>query len=346
MIKNDYNIELSRLNQINSVDIPHLENVRMIVKNRVDAHSYDPIVFDHLKGLKDEPHMSNDLAKLRAGSEPTDVPDIAYPGVKVDVKYTAESNRHVKYLQIYHQDNADAKKALVYVHGGAYYAGTAEDTLPFLRLLASKFHGVIYSVDYGLAPENPYPAGVEDCLAVLTEVSKGFDQVSLAGDSAGASIALGVSQMSHNMGICEIYQHILFYPTVVHGSDHEGSLWNDCLIPINPDQKRILHNNYLQFEQLDTIMTDFYLDKNNYDVQSPILSPLYADPLIFKKVVVMTGEFDPFRLQDEAFVQKIGMAGCEATYIRYGGLAHAYLNYVGRIPAVEDAITECAKFLN
>ena len=60
----------------------------------------------------------------------------------------------------------------------------------------------------------------------------------------------------------------------------------------------------------------------------------------------MIGEFDPFRLQDEAFAQKVGIAGCEAKYIRYGGLAHAFLNYVGQVPAVEDALDECANELN
>lgn len=55
MMNSDYNVELSRLNQIESVDIPHLENVKMIVKDRVDAHSYEPIIWDHLKTLSDDP---------------------------------------------------------------------------------------------------------------------------------------------------------------------------------------------------------------------------------------------------------------------------------------------------
>lgn len=347
MIDNDYNIELSRLNQIESVDIPHLKNVQMIVKDRVDSHSYDPIVYDHLKNLSDEPHLSNDLLELRAGTAPKDVPNIPYPDVKVDIKYTNELGRRVRYMRIYRKDNStSSQKALVYLHGGAYYGGTVEDTLPFLRHLATKFNGIIYSVDYGLAPENPYPSGLEDCLAVLIEASNNHSQVSIAGDSAGASMALGVSQLSHTMGICNIYKHILFYPTVVHGSNHEGSLWNDHLIPVNDEQRRTLHNNYSQFKELDKIMTDFYIAGNNRDLSAPILSPLYADPMTFKKILVMTGEFDPFRLQDEAFVQKVGMAGCEAKYIRYGGLGHAFLNYVGRIPAVEDALNECALALN
>lgn len=346
MIKNYYNVELNRLNQINAVDIPHLKNVQMIVKNRIDAHSYEPLIYDHLKTLSDDPSLPDDLTQLRDGNNHDDIPQKNYPNVAVDEEYTKALNRRVRYLKIYCKDAALASKAVVYMHGGAFYGGTPEDTLPFLKLLATKFNGVIYSVDYGIAPENPFPSGIEDVLSVVSEISHQYDEISLSGDSAGASIALSVSQLCHLMGLCEIHKHVLFYPTVVHGSDHEGSLWNDRLIPVIDDQRRALHNNYTQFKSLDTIMTNYYTDHQDIDLDAPILSPLYADPLIFKRILVMTGEFDPFRLQDEAFVEKVGMAGCEAKYIRYGGLGHAFLNYVGRIPAVEDAIVECANALN
>lgn len=93
-------------------------------------------------------------------------------------------------------------------------------------------------------------------------------------------------------------------------------------------------------------MTKYYVNGQNIDLEAPIISPLYAQPLIFKKVLMLTGEFDPFRLQDEAFVQKIGLAGCDAKYIRYGGLGHAFLNYIGKVPAVEDALNMTAQYLN
>lgn len=345
MIKNDYNVELNRLNHIQSVDIPHLKNVQMIVKDRIDKHSYDPIIYDHLKGLSDDPSLPDDLTSLRGGNSHDDIPKIKYDNIQVQSKYANALGRHVRYLEIVSKGNT-SDKVLIYLHGGAYYGGTPEDTLPFLTLLATKFNGVILSVDYGIAPEFPYPSAIEDCLSVVAAIKGQYQEISLSGDSAGASIALGVSQLCHSMGLAEIYKHILFYPTVVHGSDYDGSLWNERLIPVNDKQRRTLHNNYTQFKQLDTIMTGYYTDHQDIDLSAPIISSLYADPLVFKNVLVMTGEFDPFRLQDEAFVQKIGKAGCKAKYIRYGGLGHAFFNYVGRIPAVEDALDECAKALN
>ncbi len=344
MIKNNYDVELERLRQIQSVDIPHLKRVKMVVKDRVDAHSYDPVIYEHLKKLPDDPDLPDDLTQLRDGNNHNVIQN-SYPNVNVENSFTYELGRKVRYLKIFRND-VSSNKALIYMHGGAFYGGTPEDTLPFLTLLATNFAGAIYSVDYGIAPEKPYPNGIMDSLSVVIEARKSFDKISLSGDSAGGAIALSVSQLCHDLGLCEIDKHLLFYPTVVHGSNHQGCLWNDCEIPIKDDQRRILHNNYTQFKQLDSIMTKYYTNGQNIDLEAPIISPLYAQPLILKKILVLTGEFDPFRLQDEAFVQKIGLAGCNAKYIRYGGLGHAFLNYIGKVPAVEDALNLSAKYLN
>ncbi len=120
MIKNDYNVELNRLNQIDAVDVPHLKNVQMIVKDRIDSHSYDPMIYDHLKNLSDEPSLPNDLTQLRDGNNHNDIPEEMYPNVTVDEEYTDALNRHVRYLKIYRNDITAESKALVYMHGGGF----------------------------------------------------------------------------------------------------------------------------------------------------------------------------------------------------------------------------------
>ncbi|WP_225427021.1 alpha/beta hydrolase fold domain-containing protein [Companilactobacillus kedongensis] len=345
MLKNDYATELSRLKQIEASDVPRLERVKMVVKDRVDVHSYEPHTFELLRELGDDPVLSNNLDTLRAGTVAEGIVDISSNDINVEPKYMDELDQSVRYYRIYRPENIDKHKALIYIHGGAYYGGSPADPLVPLKLLASQYDGVIYSVDYRLAPENPYPLGLMDCLSVLKMVAKNKTEITIAGDSAGASMALGVSEMSHYMGIYDVDSQILFYPTVVHGSDLEGSLWDDKKIPIVDEQRNILHNSYTLFKQLDTKMTQLYMPEGHVNYRSPVVSPLYADPTIFKKVLVMTGEFDPFRLQDEAFLTKLGMAGCDAKYVRYGGMGHAYLNLIGKAAATEDSIHECAKFL-
>ena len=75
----------------------------------------------------------------------------------------------------------------------SYYGGTPEDVLLALKFVAEQANCVVYNVDYALAPEQPYPAGILDGLAVVVAMTAEYAHISLGGDSAGASIALGVS---------------------------------------------------------------------------------------------------------------------------------------------------------
>jgi len=81
------------------------------------------------------------------------------------------------------------------------------------------------------------------------------------------------------------------------------------------------------------------------DLTAPLLWPLLADPEIFHRVTVLVGEYDPFRLQDEAFIKKVGHANDDANYFRYGGISHAFLNFTGNVPAVEDALATAARLI-
>ncbi|WP_010624047.1 alpha/beta hydrolase fold domain-containing protein [Companilactobacillus versmoldensis] len=343
MLANDYALELHRLQQVGPVDIPHIDGVKMIVKDRLDPHTYDPIILNHLKKLVDDPTITDDLFELRSGDKP-EFNEADYPNVKIEHYMSTEMSQAVPYLKIFSREATD-QKALIYMHGGAYYAGSANETLEPLTRLAQEFSGIIYSVDYRLCPENPYPASVLDCLSVVLMASRNHEELILAGDSAGASIALGVSQLAQQLGVSKITNHLLFYPTVIHGSNLLGPILDDKKVPIRPDERPVLHANYQQFRQLDRIMTKYYTSGENVDLTSPIISPLYADPTWFKKVTILIGEFDPFRFQAEAFAQEVGTACGEVNFIRYGGLGHAFLNFLGQVAASEDSIREAGLHL-
>ena len=119
MIKNDYDVELNRLNQMDSVAIPHLKSVQMVVKNRVNIHSYEPIIYDHLKTLSDEPSLPDDLTKLRDGNSHDDILQSSYPNVQINEGYATELGHHVRYLKICRNDQITSNKAIIYLHGGA-----------------------------------------------------------------------------------------------------------------------------------------------------------------------------------------------------------------------------------
>ncbi|GEO74240.1 esterase lipase [Levilactobacillus namurensis DSM 19117] len=339
----DYQDELTRLAHLTTHQVQN--GVTSWFKERVTPHTYEPLIWETVKDLPENPHLDTDLTSLRQGTETSGQRDLTTTDMKIQMRQIVAMNRRVRVIRIARMDHLNADHALVYFHGGAYYGGTPEDVLVAMKYLAEQANCVVYNVDYALAPEQPYPAGILDGLAVIADLKATYAQISVSGDSAGASIALAVSQLCRSMGICEIASHILFYPTVIQGSDYQGDLWNDRQIDVVAGQRPALHRFYQLFEQLDEIMSDYYVNGQAVDLKAPLLSPLLADPHNFKKTTVLIGEFDPFRLQAEAFIRQVGSANQDARYIRYGGMSHAFLNFTGNVPAVQDALKMAAQSL-
>src|SRR4051812_49973299 len=82
-----------------------------------------------------------------------------------------------------------AATTVVYLHGGGFVLGSIETHDPQVRRLAKATGTTVVSVDYRLAPEHPWPAAVEDAVAVITDRAAGGTRVAVAGDSAGGGVA-------------------------------------------------------------------------------------------------------------------------------------------------------------
>jgi acetyl esterase/lipase len=108
---------------------------------------------------------------------------------------------------------------LLWMHGGGMILGTPEQAHPFVSRLAADLGIVVVSVDYRLAPEHPFPAGLEDCYAALTWLhgeadAVGVDsaRVAVGGDSAGGGLAAALAQMSRDRGGPPVCFQLLEYP--------------------------------------------------------------------------------------------------------------------------------------
>ncbi|WP_245994788.1 alpha/beta hydrolase fold domain-containing protein [Companilactobacillus furfuricola] len=344
MIANEYVLELQRLQHIGPVDIPHIDGVNMIVKDRLNAHTYDPQFLSSLKKRHSLDQKNGHFSLCDQDNNIITRADL--DDVNVQPFIANEMGRQVKFLKIYQNKVKSSDQAIIYVHGGACYDAHNDGFLTILKMMANYYNGIIYSVDYHKYPNNPYPDAILDVLAVTSLINKRRNHLTLMGDSAGAGIGLGASQLLNQLGITNFENHILFYPTVVQGSDFKGPLWYYKKIAINPNQKKYLRQDYLKSQQIDRILTHFYLNGNDVDLTSPIISPLYADPTTFKNLKILVGEFDPLRLQAEAFAEEVGTSGEKVDFIRYGGMGHSFLNYLGKCACCEDAIHEALKSLN
>lgn len=115
-------------------------------------------------------------------------------GVHITDDVVVDGHRHVP-VRIY-RGGAQDGPAVVYCHSGAFVLGNLDtDHLQCVEM-ARGARCTVVSVDYRLAPEHPYPAGLDDALAVLRWAAESFADVGVAGSSAGGALAAGLAQRS------------------------------------------------------------------------------------------------------------------------------------------------------
>jgi acetyl esterase/lipase len=116
-------------------------------------------------------------------------------------------------------DPGAVRPCLYWIHGGGYISGSALTVDPRLNLWAETLDCVVVSVEYRLAPEHPYPVPLEDCYAGLTWVAAHAerlgidpDRVAVAGGSAGAGLAAGLTLLARDRGGPRLVHQVLVYP--------------------------------------------------------------------------------------------------------------------------------------
>ncbi len=102
---------------------------------------------------------------------------------------------------------------LAYFHGGGFVRGDLETHDPLCRRLARAAECELLAVDYRLAPEHPFPAGVEDALAVVTRLAQdGAEPLAMGGDSSGGNLAAAATLRARDLGGPALAAQVLLYP--------------------------------------------------------------------------------------------------------------------------------------
>lgn len=140
---------------------------------------------------------------------------------KVEVRDISANNNACLPVRLYSSNNTQKKEKplLIYFHGGGWSLGSINTTEKFCRALASEGNVNIISVEYPLAPENPFPAAINKCLETVKYIISNsgewnflWNKVSLGGDGAGGNIALEVyNKLPEDMLIESL---VLFYPLI------------------------------------------------------------------------------------------------------------------------------------
>lgn len=140
----------------------------------------------------------------------------------------------IRVLELRRADRVSAARApaLLWLHGGGYVMGTPEMDMALLARILDSIDIVIFSVDYRLAPNDPFPAALDDAADTLNwvleragELGIDLSRIAVGGNSAGGGLAAGLAQRAHDDGISLAFQ-LLMYPMIddrtVVRRDHAG----------------------------------------------------------------------------------------------------------------------------
>ena len=227
---------------------------------------------------------------------------------------------------------------LVYFHGGGWVIGDLETHDSTVRALASGSGATVVSVDYRLAPEHPFPAPLDDCLAAVrwvadhgAEIDVDPARLAVAGDSAGGNLAAAVALALRDTGPA-LRAQVLVYP-VTDGTLGEPSM----------DENG---DGYFLTKATMAWFWDHYTGAG--DRTDPLASPLHApDEALagLAPALVITAEFDPLRDEGEAYASRLAAAGADVTTSRYDGMIHGFFSMGDFVPEGKAAIDEASEML-
>lgn len=227
---------------------------------------------------------------------------------------------------------------VVYFHGGGFIAGGLDSHDGTCRELTVAAGCAVVSVDYRLAPEQPFPAGLEDCAAAVRWVAAfagdhGWDpdRVAIGGDSAGGNLAAAVALVNRDRVGPALVAQVLVYPVIDPACATRSMTANATGYMLTADSMRWMWSNY-------------HADAG--DVANPYLAPHRAPSHAgLPPAIVITAEFDPLRDEGDAYAAQLAAAGVSVVHSRYAGQVHGFFSMYPFAPQAAVATAEVGRFL-
>lgn len=223
----------------------------------------------------------------------------------------------------------------VYYHGGGFVLGNIETHDYTCRFLAKHAGVRVLSVEYRLAPDDKFPAGLDDALAAFDYAHKhadelGADQARIAvgGDSAGGNLAAAVAQQAVFRGGPAPVLQVLIYPEVD--------------FTVKRRSRRLFAEGFFLTDAEMDWFEAHYLRPDD-DRADPRISPLHAGDLTgLPPAYIVTAGFDPLRDSGQAYAQALQEAGVPVVYRCQEDLIHGFINFVALGARFREAAFEVA----
>jgi acetyl esterase len=275
--------------------------------------------------------------------DPMDLPPTAaqlYPQIAVSEIYAPSAAGPIR-CQVFSAPKATASRPrLLYMHGGGFTVGRSEDTAYITSRIAKETGFVVVSVNYRLAPEWPFPAGLDDCLSVLhwmrehgTEIKGNPEQIAVGGDSSGGNFAAVLPLKAQDEGLRPPEAAVLLCPLTDFFVEQYESF--ERLAPLG-----IIYDTAF----IGYVRGAYVVRYRNWS--HPHVSPARGDLRFYPPTLIVSGTKDPMIDDNRTFARKLRDAGNEHVemFVREG-MPHGYYFFPHLLKEGDEAFEAVTRFL-
>lgn len=243
-------------------------------------------------------------------------------------------------LRIYTPRDATSvpRGVVLFCHGGGFVLGDLDIYDATCRTLCADSGCIVAAVDYRLAPEHPFPAAVEDCMAALSwlaahagELGGDAQRLAVCGDSAGGNLAAVLALLARDSGLNLRYQVLAYPVTSAATGDFPSHTEFGTGYVLSANAMRAFSRHY------------FGASAKAPDLRgAPLLA---ADLSGLPPALVLVGAYDVLRDDGIAYADALTAAGGQVTLVEYRGLSHGFINMAAFLTAGRLALAQVATAL-
>lgn len=327
------------------------------------------MIFTHLRNLKknapiDLSNISNSVKQRRyvienySNLEPNKVQEIPEG---VNVKKIKVHGIECEWVTT---SSSDPNKRLLYIHGGSFIGGNLDTHRLLFCYIAQNTDVSVLAINYRKAPENPFPAGLEDCQIVYewmidnspNEKSKA-EKIFLMGDSAGGNLSASLLLKIKNTHLPFPNSVYLISPALDLAGKSPSVNSNEIFEPIIDKKglklglplvyvkgKEVLNVGKINAIGVGKLLV--LLAKSRTKLKDPFVSPIYGDLKGLPPIYIHAGEIEMLRDDAIRFAEKAKKAGVPVSVKIWPDMIHVFIAFAGYLPEADMCLKEVADSIN
>jgi Esterase/lipase len=252
-------------------------------------------------------------------------------GIPIGVMMTKEKVNGVN-CEVIKPDRPSGNEVVLYFHGGGFCLGIYDTNREFVAQIAKRLNREIYLPDYRLAPENPYPAALDDAEAIyLGLLERGYqsDQIIIMGDSSGCALAASTLIKLKNNGVNMPKALTFITPVFDFSGLGESVITRSKKDPFKLKDPLAIARNYF----------------GSNDTHLPMISPLYGNLEGFPPTLLHAGDYDVFLSDSCRLKEKLEIAGVRVNLKVWSKMWHIFLMQASLVPEANRSLEEICQYV-